>query len=59
LYIQISRGVCPGNHAFPKALQAQVVMTIRKVKEIDPQLRQTSAFAMTMKDFRWGRCDNQ
>ena len=57
VYIQISRGVSPRNHAFTKASQAQVVMTIRKVHEIDPKLRQNGAVAITMKDFRWGRCD--
>ena len=57
VYIQISRGVAPRNHAFPTASQAQVVMTIRKVHEIDPKLRQTGASAITIKDFRWSRCD--
>jgi D-alanine transaminase len=32
-------------------------MTIRKVHETDPKLRQNGAVAITMKDFRWGRCD--
>jgi D-alanine transaminase len=57
VYIQISRGVAPRNHAFPTASQAQVVMTVRKVHETDPKLRQGGAVAITMKDFRWGRCD--
>ncbi|MDF1591824.1 MAG: D-amino acid aminotransferase [Desulfobacterales bacterium] len=57
VYIQISRGVAPRNHAFPDAPQAQVVMTVRKVHETDPKLRQAGAVAITVKDFRWGRCD--
>ncbi len=57
VYIQISRGVSPRNHAFPIASQAQVVMTVRKVHETDPKLRQDGAAAITVKDFRWGRCD--
>lgn len=57
VYIQISRGVSPRNHAFPMASQAQVVMTVRKVHETDPKLRQDGAAAITVKDFRWGRCD--
>ncbi|MEW6671992.1 MAG: D-amino acid aminotransferase [Thermodesulfobacteriota bacterium] len=57
VYIQISRGVAPRNHAFPNAAEPQLVMTIRKVKEIDPALRETGAFAITVRDFRWGRCD--
>jgi len=57
VYIQISRGVASRNHAFTKPLEPQVVMTIRQVKEIDPELRENGATAITMKDFRWGRCD--
>ena len=57
VYIQISRGVAPRNHAFPKPLEPQVVMTIRKVKEVDPELRACGAVAITMRDFRWDRCD--
>lgn len=57
VYIQISRGVAPRNHAFPATPQAQVVMTVRKVHETDPKLRQDGAGAITTKDFRWGRCD--
>jgi D-alanine transaminase len=57
VYIQISRGVAPRNHAFPKSADLQLVMTIRKVHEVDPELRQNGAVAITQKDFRWGRCD--
>ena len=57
VYIQISRGVAPRNHAFPKPLEPQVVMTIRKVKEVDPELRARGTVAITMRAFRWDRCD--
>jgi len=57
VYIQISRGVAPRNHAFPNSSEPQVVMTIRKVHETDPELRHDGAIAITMRDFRWGRCD--
>lgn len=57
VYIQISRGVAPRNHAFPKSATVQLVMTIRLVHEVDPELRQNGAIAITQKDFRWGRCD--
>lgn len=57
VYIQISRGVAPRNHAFPDSVQPQVVMTVREVKELEPELRRTGATAITVKDFRWGRCD--
>jgi len=57
IYIQISRGVAPRNHAFPEPAGPQIVMTVRKVHEVDPEVRQKGAVAITQKDFRWGRCD--
>lgn len=57
IYIQISRGVSPRNHAFPDGVRPQVVMTIREVEEKPPELRKNGATAITLEDFRWGRCD--
>lgn len=57
IYIQISRGVAPRNHPFPDSVRPQVVMTIRQVDEKPPELRQNGAAAITVEDFRWGRCD--
>ncbi len=57
VYIQISRGVAPRNHAFPESSALQVIMTVRKVREVPEKLKQNGAKAITMKDFRWGRCD--
>jgi D-alanine transaminase len=57
IYIQISRGVSPRNHAFPDGVRPQIVMTIREVEEKPPELRKNGATAITLEDFRWGRCD--
>jgi D-alanine transaminase len=57
IYIQISRGVSPRNHAFPDGVRPQIVMTIREVEEKPPELRKNGASAITVEDFRWGRCD--
>jgi D-alanine transaminase len=57
IYIQISRGVAPRNHVFPERSEPQVIMTIRKVEEKPQTLRQNGATAITVEDFRWGRCD--
>jgi D-alanine transaminase len=57
LYLQISRGVGPRNHAFPETRKLQVVMTVRKVDEKPAMLRREGTAAITLKDFRWGRCD--
>ena len=57
LYIQISRGVAPRNHAITPAMTPQVIMTIRPVKEMPAEKRKNGATAITVKDTRWGRCD--
>jgi len=57
VYIQISRGVAPRNHVVSDLPNVQIIMTIRKVNEIDAKLRKVGASVITMKDFRWDRCD--
>ena len=57
IYMQISRGVSPRNHPFPETSTPQFIMTIRPVEEKPPELRQNGATAITVEDFRWGRCD--
>ena len=57
IYIQISRGVAPRNHPFPADSNVQVIMTIRDLKEIPDELLENGATVITLKDFRWGRCD--
>ena len=57
LYMQISRGVSPRNHPFPDAAPVQFIMTIRPVEEKPRALRENGAGAITVEDFRWGRCD--
>lgn len=57
VYIQISRGVSPRNHAFPANVPVQTVMTVRKIEDKNPGMRETGIFAITVEDLRWGRCD--
>lgn len=57
IYIQISRGVAARKHAFPEAPTVQVVMTIREVDEVPTAYRKEGISVITVKDFRWGRCD--
>ena len=57
IYIQISRGVAPRNHAITPNMPPQIIMTIRPVTEMPSTLRQNGAKAITVKDTRWGRCD--
>jgi D-alanine transaminase len=57
IYLQISRGVRPRNHAFPQEGEPQVVMTVREAMELPEMLRKNGAKAITVADIRWGRCD--
>lgn len=57
IYIQISRGVAARKHAFPETPAVQVVMTIREVDEVPKIYRTEGISVITVKDFRWGRCD--
>ena len=57
IYLQISRGVAPRKHAFMNTKDFQFVMTIRGVEEKLTTLRAKGASAITLEDFRWGRCD--
>jgi len=57
VYIQVSRGVSPRNHSFPANVPVQVVMTVRKIEEKKPPVRETGISAITVEDIRWGRCD--
>lgn len=57
IYIQISRGVASRNHPFPDSAEPQFIMTIREVNEVPEQYRQKGISAITVNDFRWGRCD--
>ncbi len=58
LYLQVSRGVAPRDHAFPAYAHPVVVIT---AKRIDPALvaaRAASGIAVvTVPETRWARCD--
>lgn len=59
IYIQISRGVAPRNHAYSKDMPPQIIMTVRQVKEMPAEKREKGATAITIEDMRWGRCDTK
>jgi D-alanine transaminase len=57
IYIQVSRGVAPRDHAYPPPdTPLQFFMTIRPVREKPPEVREKGASAITVTDLRWGRC---
>lgn len=57
VYLQISRGVAPRNHAYSGVNGVQIIMTVREVKEVPEALRIKGVPAITVEDIRWGRCD--
>lgn len=57
IYIQITRGAAPRNHAYTDDLTHQVVMTIRAIQEVPASMRAEGAVVITVQDTRWGRCD--
>lgn len=57
LYIQISRGVAPRDHAWAKDIKLQIIMTIKKVDELDSKIRKQGIDIITVQDERWSNCD--
>ena len=55
LYIQVSRGVAPRQHSFPKGISPTVMMYAWEKKL--PDINNNHASVVTMDDFRWSRCD--
>lgn len=58
VYVQITRGVAPRDHAFPaSSIRPSLVVTARRAKPIDPKIGMHGVDVITMPDIRWGRCD--
>lgn len=57
VYLQITRGVAPRDHAFPKAARPTLVVTARRARPPDPRLAEEGVAVVTIPDIRWARCD--
>ncbi len=57
VYLQLTRGTAPRDHAFPASGKPTAVMTVREMKPMDPALQASGVSVMTLDDWRWGRCD--
>ena len=57
VYLQITRGAAPRDHAFPANATTTVVMTIREFHALSPELQNFGVSAIVIDDLRWGRCD--
>jgi D-alanine transaminase len=57
VYLQVTRGVAPREHAFPKAAKPVLVVTSRRSRSPDPRLGREGIAVITIPDIRWQRCD--
>lgn len=57
VYLQVTRGTAPRDHAFPKAAKPVLVVTSRRSRPPNPQLGREGIAAITIPDIRWQRCD--
>jgi D-alanine transaminase len=57
LYLQVTRGPAPRDHAFPKDIEPTVFMMCSPLVPPSKALCESGAAAISANDFRWDRCD--
>ncbi len=57
VYLQVTRGAAPRDHAFPKGVKPTVLVMSNPLKTPDPKEVKEGICAVTAPDIRWGRCD--
>lgn len=57
VYLQITRGVAPRNHAFPKGVDPVLVMTAKSLPPFDMTAARRGVRVITLHDDRWRRPD--
>lgn len=57
VYIQVTRGMAPRDHAFPTRARPSLVVTARARRIPDPRRQKQGISVVTASDVRWGRCD--
>lgn len=57
VYIQVTRGVAPRDHAFPKGIAPTVYVMCTRAVPVSSELRHQGAYCITARDFRWERGD--
>ncbi len=57
LYIQMTRGVAPREHAFPADGDTALVMTAKRARARPATVVEDGVRVITLPDIRWGRCD--
>jgi D-alanine transaminase len=57
IYLQVTRGVAPRDHAFPATATPTVFAMIGNWPKLDPKVYSHGISAVTVPDIRWNRCD--
>jgi D-alanine transaminase len=57
LYIQVTRGVAPRSHSFPKDVSPTILLSIRPVRPLPCDAQEKGVSAITLPDERWAHCD--
>ena len=57
IYIQVTRGVAPRNHAIPTSAEPTTLVAVRPALSPPADLLRSGAAAITVPDDRWARCD--
>lgn len=57
VYIQVTRGVAPRDHAFPRDTTPTVFMFTQPLVTATPEQKAAGVCAVTALDYRWQRCD--
>ncbi|MCF7820987.1 MAG: aminotransferase class IV [Mariprofundaceae bacterium] len=56
-YIQVTRGIAPRSHQVSESMTPSLIITIRDLPMPSDEKLTEGVSAITLKDFRWGRCD--
>ncbi len=57
IYLQVTRGAAPRDHAFPKTVSPTVLVMSNPLSSPDPVQIEKGVCAVSSPDLRWGRCD--
>ncbi|MGE5538622.1 MAG: D-amino-acid transaminase [Gemmatimonas sp.] len=57
IYLQITRGVAPRDHAFPAHARPALVVTAKRLAPQRPELAEKGVGVISIPDVRWRRCD--
>ena len=57
IYVQVSRGIAPRNHLYPKGAKPVLVVTVRRAPFPRETELEHGCKVISLPDIRWGRCD--